>query len=351
MVHTKQYIWKSSLSTLLYCRGSHPEKGRIGDRLEEKGDLEFFRSLRVTKETFEKVLNIVENNYEGLPPVPAKTCLQIGLRYLGSGDTCRDMAESFGYTESCIDSCTQTIVKILREVGSQFIRWPRGQDAHEAERLFEELSGVPGVIGAMDSCFITIKEPNVYGSHFLNRRKKYSVHLLAVCDPNNRFTYTEAGFPGSAHDSRVFRNTMLHHRMCTSPEDLFPSNSHHITGDALFQLSNHVLVPYRGKLTLTQARFNSKLSQIRGVAESTFELLTRRFRRLNYVDADLSRVPGIIIACCILHNIALQNPKEKEYLNLDPETPCPLDRDNVRAAINLPYISGKYKRDLVAQLL
>ena len=83
------------------------------------------------------------------------------------------------------------------------------------------------------------------------------------------------------------------------------SNINHLIGDSGFQLAPYLLTPYidKGHLDLTQKKYNKKLSQTRYVIEHAFGLLKGRFRRLKYLDVSMSRVPKVIAACCVLHNM------------------------------------------------
>ncbi|KAK4318534.1 hypothetical protein Pmani_010475 [Petrolisthes manimaculis] len=61
---------------------SHPKQQGFSQHLEEKENLDFFRNLRVTKDTFQLLLGVVEDHYQpicdrGTPPVPSKECVQL----------------------------------------------------------------------------------------------------------------------------------------------------------------------------------------------------------------------------------------------------------------------------------
>ena len=68
---------------------------------------------------------------------------------------------------------------------------------------------------------------------------------MAACDSEKKFTCIDAGFPGSAHDSRVFKSTELFRLMTDSPMNILPSTYYHLIGDSSFQFSMHLLVPFK----------------------------------------------------------------------------------------------------------
>ena len=43
---------------------------------------------------------------------------------------------------------------------------------------------------------------------YLNRHNETSQNVLAVCDFDMRFTFVLSGWPGSAHDMRVFKDVV-----------------------------------------------------------------------------------------------------------------------------------------------
>lgn len=142
--------------------------------------------------------------------------------------------------------------------------------------------------------------------------------------------------------------------MTNSPERVFPSNFYHIIGDSAFQLSRHMLVPFKdyGNLNEENKKFNNKLSQTRVVIENVFAFLKGRFRRLKYIDADLKRIPKIIKACCILHNITLKNSSEEMFLRLEGEiVPEIVELHHVNEPIDLPDVDGTHKQNFIASIL
>ena len=122
-----------------------------------------------------------------------------------------------------------------------------------------------------------------------------------------------AGWPGSVHDARVYRN---------SPVNEYFSNGHladnlHIVGDSAYPLSMNMMVPYRdnGHLTDIQKKYNKHHSTSRIAIERAFGLLKNKFRRLKYLDVrSLNSIPLIISATCVLHNFILINEKDLQFV-------------------------------------
>lgn len=64
----------------------------------------------------------------------------------------------------------------------------------------------------------------------LDRKMRHSVNLMTMCTAHTKFTYEQAGFPGSVHDSRVFRFTSIFSGMVTDTRSWFPFDNYHIVG-------------------------------------------------------------------------------------------------------------------------
>ena len=96
---------------------------------------------------------------------------------------------------------------------------------------FEGLQGLKGVVGSVDGCHIPISKPinSEEPESYINRKGFYSINLLAVCDANTRFLDICVGWPGSVHDSRVFRNSSLGRRLI---KENFIQAGKFIIGDA-----------------------------------------------------------------------------------------------------------------------
>ena len=62
--------------------------------------------------------------------------------------------------------------------------------------------------------------------------------------------------------------------------------------------------PHSGTMSSNQRSFNYQVSCARIVTENAFGRLKARWKRLSKQnDMEVTRVPQVILACCILHNV------------------------------------------------
>ena len=202
------------------------------------------------------------------------------------------------------------------------IKWPKGRALQDKSNDFSDMCGVQGVVGAIDGCHIEILAPHDNPMAYYNRKKFYSLVLLAVCDANMQYTYTWAGNPGSSHDAAVLRLSSLFN----SAEGMVPPGFI-ILGDSAFPLLRWLVTPYRnfGNLTQVQRMFNRCHSKTRQVIERSFGLLKSRFRRLTKLHiSDLTLAVNSILSGCVLHNICQQNDEELfEVEGINRQVPQP----------------------------
>lgn len=128
--------------------------------------------------------------------------------------------------------------------------------------------------------------------------------MQAVCDHKRRFRDIFIGFPGSVHDARVFRNSPL----CDTLQEKCGNN--YILADSAYPCLRHILTPYRYRENLTpvEKKFNKKLSHCRVLIEHAFGILKQKFRMLYHIKLKkIDNICHFIRACCVLHNLAIDN--------------------------------------------
>ena len=102
------------------------------------------------------------------------------------------------------------VAKVIAVHHQQFIYIPTPNETPLAKYKFSQIGGPPGVIGTIDCTHIKICCQGGPNSELYRNRKGYlSVNVQAVCSHDLKFTNIVARWPGSVHDSRIFRNSRL----------------------------------------------------------------------------------------------------------------------------------------------
>jgi hypothetical protein len=287
-----------------------------------------------------------------LEPVPTDEMLYITLWYLANQCTHREISVLFDRSISTVWRSVNKTTKIIERQLQHFITWPTAEEVPLIAHNFQQIDGFPGVIGAMDGTHIEIVTPSENQKDYNNRKMRHSLILLAVCLPNRAFSYTYAGFPGSANDSRVFRCSDLGLLLDENPTILFPGDQYHLLSDSAFPSSPHVMPAIKSSLarTFPKRNYNTILSRTRIVIEHSFGALKNTWRRLRYIYAHVKKATRIISCCCALHNFLINRGERMAAYRLTQGVDQDQDENEIADDwFNLQ--SGIQKRNEIIDLL
>lgn len=200
--------------------------------------------------------------------------------------------------------------------------WPSRQEQLSIAEGFKQISDLEGVIGAVDVTFIRLKKkPTDRGESFYCRRGFYAVSLQGICDASGQLLDVWCGWPGRAHDSRVFQTSpifkfiQMNQATAVIPHGFLVADSAYTSSEWLVKKFDSVDESQPSLL-----EFNRAIAQARIVIENCWSRLKMRWRWLTSLDCDIVRVPLIVEAACVLHNIAEQlnhNVEKKVLPELD----------------------------------
>lgn len=195
----------------------------------------------------------------------------------------------------------------------QFVKFPENMAA--VAQQFEErpqarYPGLRHIIGAIDCTHVKINRPRgiEHSEVYRNRKGQSSINVQAVAGQSMKL-YDVALWPGSTHDSRIFRNSRLHAQLEAGQRQGI------LVGDSGYRSMHYMLTPYINPTTRPQAHYNFVQVRTRNVVERTFGALKRRFECLRVgISTKLTTASAIIVACSVLHNIAI-DANEEPYLD------------------------------------
>lgn len=244
----------------------------------------------------------------------------MALWRLASGNAYRTVASTFGIGKSAAVEITNSFIHALNELYENWITFPASvQETSEAIQRFSDnnLFNIAQIVGAIDGSHIPIKAPKHNKESYFNRKHFYFMNLQAVVGFDGRFLDISAGFPGSIHDTRVLRMSELYGRLLGNDILRGPyinligvSVGPLIVGDSAYPIFPWLLKPYHNVRNLdpTKVQFKTVLSKIRVIVEHTLGVLKGRWKCLRKeLEILAENVPGTIAACCILHNICIEN--------------------------------------------
>lgn len=247
---------------------------------------------------------------------PTKITL-LSLWFLANQETFRQISDRFDTGTGQAYRCYRFFINYFSKRVGQYICWPQQSQFASVLSKFSDLrdKSFPDTFAAVDGCHIAIRCPNTDSGSYYNRKGYHSILLQGICGAEQRFIDVLVGWPGSAHDARVWKNSPIYDRLKTSGHMLLPSNAH-ILGDSAYPCDTFIMCPFRdnGHLTSKQKHFNAVLSSTRVIIEQAFGCLKGRFRRLKFLDMlDLKLASKVIATACVLHNLCIDN----DYADLD----------------------------------
>lgn len=186
----------------------------------------------------------------GVKPISAKLRFLLFLWYMANTEPLRTMADRFNVSISSVFRVLRRTIAWLLTKLDVVIKWPQDQDVMVTCEKFRIKRGISNVLGAMDSTHIRILKPAINMRDYCNRHKFFSINLQAVVDTDMRFTNIYCGEPGSLHDARVFRRSLLHETARINKRILFPGQTF-LLGDSAYPYLSWLVPPFRDNGYLT----------------------------------------------------------------------------------------------------
>ena len=203
------------------------------------------------------------------------------LFWIATGAAYRVVSRAFGIPMSSVHRMVHSIAEEVVAVRGSFIKLPSNDEEVKAMgEGFALLAGHPAfakAAGAIDGSHIRIKCPGgPDGQDYVNRKWYPSMVLQAVCDHQGRFIDTFVGFPGSVHDARILRNSLIY------LAGNYPPPGYFILGDGGYPCLTQpmaLITPYKRPLKgMAEQRFNTHHSRARSIVERAFGMMKTHFR-------------------------------------------------------------------------
>ena len=307
---------------------------------------EFKQKYRMDRENFYKVVEKIEkhpifndNNRKGRKQMSVQQQLMVFLEYVGTegdGASNNGQRNTFCVGYGSAANYRARVTEAIRSLREDFLTWPDEDERKEIAAAFQAIKPFPRCVGVADGTLFPLAfSPWSFDApDYSGRKFKYSLSVLIINDHKRRIRHYLAGFPGSAHDNKVWSNTLL----CRNPQQYF-SQGQYLLGDSAFSNGPVMVASYKkpsgSTIPQSQEMFNTLAASIRISSEHTIGMLKARFpwlRSIRMVITDdkksLKRILELLEATIILHNILvdLNDETDEEWENEDDYVPHP---DNV----------------------
>ncbi|KAL8525610.1 hypothetical protein ACS0TY_015019 [Phlomoides rotata] len=309
-------------------------KKTAGEPSTSRGVDSFRAIFGMSRKTFDYICSLVRDRMMSRThytfingnPMSLQDQVALALRRLGSGNSLILTGDLFGVHHSTVSQVTWRFVEAIEEKRLLHLVWPSTEEElAEVKCKFEKIRGLPNCCGAIDTTHISMQltSSDQDANYWLDRKEKHSMILQAIVDADMRFLDIVAGWPGKLNESTVHKSSNFF-KKCQNGEILNGSTiflseetelGEYIIGDQAFPLLPWLLTPYQGKkLSERKIDFNKRLIASQFVAHKAFVRLKETWKMIkgDLWRPDKNKLPRIILACCILHNILIDKEKDED---------------------------------------
>lgn len=227
----------------------------------------------------------------------------ITLRFLATGSFLQVVGDFGGIDESTASRKIHIVLEAIAQLSPQFVKMPRTQaEMNTVRQGFFNIARLPRCIGALDCTHIKIQSPGGGDAeNYRNRKGFFSYNVQAICNADLKFMDIVCRWPGSAHDSNIFR----HSRVRNDFENrVYGDNL--VVADSGYAIKPYLITPLLNPLTRAEHLFNEAQIRTKNPIERSFGILKRRFPILSLgIRLKQEKVETVVMAAVVLHNIAL----------------------------------------------
>ncbi len=154
----------------------------------------------------------------------------VGTEGNGASNSNQRSTFAIGYGTAALHH--KRVTKALPSLSSEYVRWPDAKERVEIAREIQRLYNFPHCVSIADGTLFSLAfEPQTADlPDYSGRKYGYFLSTMIVCDHKRRIRHYLAGFPGSAHDNRIWKAT----RLCRRPTAYFAPREYCV-GDLAFE--------------------------------------------------------------------------------------------------------------------
>ena len=269
-------------------------------------DDKFFKTFRMKKIHVINFVKLIESEImfktERNNPVPTLIQFLVALGYYRM--TTQQIVEGhmFQISQSSVSRIVKRVSIAISRLFNSFIRCPSTHAfIQEVSYGFYQMHAFPNVIGCIDCTHVKVTVPEKFiinKERFRNRKNEITINVQAICDHRMRFIDLVIRWPGSTHDSRIFRESLICMRL-----DRYEFRNYWLLGDSGYALRRYLMTPLRDPKTKAEKMYNESHIKTRCIIERTFGGWKRKFPILKkglLTRLDTSLL--IIDACGVLWN-------------------------------------------------
>jgi hypothetical protein len=137
--------------------------------------------------------------------IPVQVKVAVAISRLATGNSMQSIADLYriGLSSSQV-VVSQFCIAVKTHLLQNFIKWPTPVIMEKYARDFQDIHGIPYVVGAVDGSHIPIVAPRLHAADYYNRKGFHSVLLQGVVTSKCLFWDFDIGWAGSMHDANLW---------------------------------------------------------------------------------------------------------------------------------------------------
>ena len=289
------------------------------DPFVDLNDREFKLQYRFSKQS---VLRLVSELSPYLVDDKRKHCLSplqqvmITLSHLAGDEFERSTARWVRCCPETVSNCIDRVYTGLEALKPKYVRLPNAQEAEASAARINDLYNIENVAYGIDGVsmeFATRPRKVMGGLHpdlFYNRKERFSLNVMAICDAFKLIRDIDVRYPGSVHDALIWNNS-------TAKVHLNGSR-YFLAADKAYPLSETIMKPFEEPENCFERLFNLRLSQARVVmTENVFGIWKARFPILKNMRFSHHDAMRTVVATAVLMNFGTMERLSLDFPTVD----------------------------------
>ncbi|WVZ71421.1 hypothetical protein U9M48_020011 [Paspalum notatum var. saurae] len=322
-----------------------------------------FDMFRMRREVFLRLHDLLVLSYglKSTKKMNSMESLAMFFWMIGAPQSMRQAENRFERSKETISRKFDEVLQSIYKLSVDIVK-PKDPEFKEVHLRLKSSRFSPyfdNCIGAIDGTHVPVIVPASKVLQHVGRHGYTTQNVLAICDFDMRFTFAVAGWPGSAHDMRVFNDAIRKYgdKFPHPPPGKFylvdsgyPNRPGYL---ALYRGTKYHIPEYRqgsgpsGKKEV----FNYLHSSLRNVIERSFGVLKMKWRILLKLPSyPMRKQSKIILACMAVHNFIRESAlsdEDFERCDLD-ENYMPMPTSCSRTQLVDEEVRGEEDQDMNA---
>ncbi|KAK6019521.1 hypothetical protein OSTOST_14841 [Ostertagia ostertagi] len=179
---------------------------------EVLSDVEFRKDYRFSRHVFFQICGLVDADLQrtGLEKsinMSVADQVSMSIHLLGRNVMQSDAARLAGCNQSTVSRVLKNFVRAINRRASEYISWPSERESIGINASFYSRYHLPGIVGIIDGTHCRIQRPTTMRK-ILCAGKDTTASIL-----QHEGAWVCANWPGSAHDSHVFKTSALYQQL------------------------------------------------------------------------------------------------------------------------------------------